>query len=141
MTKTQIYNLHIFSYMFVIDNNIHTTSPDYIKEKSIRFFGQLGKNNIIEFKNKRDKKIYMEYWEIYCESWGTKPDDYQLLNMILFLLYNRKKKNIIKNFEKYVGATDIIANLDLKYMAHPKLLTYIDNTINLNSRYFKLKTL
>jgi len=117
------------------------TSPDYIEEKSVNFFGQLGRSGIVEFLSKKHEKFYMGYWFMYCERWGVQYDNFELLNVILFIIYDRNKENIIKLFEKYIGNTDIITNLDKKCLAHIKVLNYIDNTIDFNSRYFKLKTL
>ena len=141
MTKTQLYNLHIFQNIFLFNtSNIISSSPDYIKEKSIIFFGRLGKDYFIDFKNNKHSKVYLRYWDLYCETWRINKIDYQILNIILFIIYN-KENNIIKNFEKYIGNINIISNLDLKYTTNINTINYINNNIDYNNRYFKLKTL
>ena len=49
MTIIQIKNMFIYTGIMLLDNQILMTSPDYFQEKSIKFFGKLGKSEFIQF--------------------------------------------------------------------------------------------
>ena len=58
-TIIQLHNLVSFNAIMLLDNDLLTTSPDYFKEKSFRFFGFEAKNSFIEYpKHKTFSEIY-----------------------------------------------------------------------------------
>jgi len=160
MTITQLQNIFIFTGIMLIDNDIPMTSPDYFEEKSKKFFGKLGKSEFIHFpeikykyqwtsiKHLENYNNFREnFWTEYCKLWKVKPENYELMNTINFLLnilppHKKMKSSItINSFEKYIGSIDSVANIDLSYMAHAKLREYFVENINLNDRYCKLRIL
>ena len=146
----------------LIDNQIFTTSPDYLREKSLKFFGTLGKSGFIKFPKAKYTsqsifKVNYRYsdddifWKLYCKTWKVKEDDFELMNIINFLLnvspvYNDNKKNLQKNiifsnFEKFIGDIEIINENDLSYMVHPVILKFLKDNMDFNCRFLKLKVL
>jgi hypothetical protein len=144
MTKNQIENIFYYLGMMLINNKIISTSPDYLIEKSIIFFGVLGKNEFVsDIKNEYfSQRIDSEddFWSVYCKAWGVKQDNYEIMNIINFILSCNVEypKSIFKNFEKYIGEINIISDLNLRFKLHPNLLVFIDNSVNFNDRYLKL---
>jgi len=125
MTKNQIHNLFYYLGIMLLDNKIISTSPDYLIEKSLSFFGNSGKNVFIsDIKNKffsqklpDNKYDGYGFWFAYCKTWNVKQDDYEIMNILNFILSCNIKnhKNIIMNFEKYIGSVDVISDSDLSY--------------------------
>jgi len=144
MTKNQIHNIFYYLGIMLNDNKIIYTSPDYLIEKSMTFFNKLGKNIFIcdiENNYKKQEIDYdMNFWSKYCEIWKINKQDFELLNIINFILNSNinNTKNVIKNFEKYIGNIDIISDSDLSFKLHPILRSHINNSINFDSRYLKL---
>lgn len=161
MNIQQIKNLYSYTAIMLIDNYIISTSPDYLKEKSLKFFGTLGKSEFINFPEikfqsqvsvlRMGKKVFnskdFDFWKKYTKNWCVGQDDYELMNIINFLLnvhpiYVEEKKSLtIKNFEKYIGDINLLSTRDLSYMAHFKITEYINKNTNFNNRYFKLMIL
>jgi hypothetical protein len=159
MTIIQLQNIFTYTGIMLLDNDLSMTSPDYFEEKSIKFFGKLGKSEFIQFpkikykyntgKNflKNYHKYHDDFWMEYCRLWNVRTNNYELMNCINFLLnilppYKQMKPSItINNFEKYIGSIDSVENIDLSYMAHAKLREYFVENINLNDRYCKLRIL
>lgn len=134
MTKNQLYNLHTYLAIISVFNDMSKTSPDYIREKTNVFLGQLGKNQFII-----EPKIF---WEQYCLQWNVKKYDYELLNIFNFVLFSPHRKNkLFYFFDKYMVDINKIPDYNLKHLTHKKIQDYIDNDININSRFNKLKTL
>lgn len=131
MTAIQIHNIFIYIGILMMDKNILTKSPDYIEEKSLRFFGQLGKNEFIKTPEK---------WNKYCKVWKVDHNDFELMNIINFL-YDMNTKTVFKKFEKYICDFENINKNDLSYTAHAKLIEYINKNIDFDNRFFKLKIL
>ena len=141
-------NLFTYTGMMLIDNQILTTSPDYLREKTLRFFGTLGKLEYIDVPTPvyTSQGILDRYfWPRYCDTWGVKKDDVELMNIINFLLnvpsiFTKDDKNItFRNFEKYIGNLNSISDEDLSFMCHRKILELVKN--NMNDRVLKLKAL
>jgi len=90
-------------------------------------------------------KYHENFWLEYCKLWKVKYNNYELMNIINFLLnilppHKGMKSNItIHSFEKYIGEIDSVTDIDLSYMAHPILREYFIENINLNDRYCKLR--
>ena len=153
MNKYQLKNIFIYTGIMLLDNNIIMSSPDYLKEKTLKFFGILGKPEFIDFpkikfnNQKSETTNGVDFWEKYCEIWKVKDDDFPLMNIINFLLnvypiYVETQKNLTYNtFEKYIGELDCISKVDLSYMAHPKIVEFLDEHIDFNNRFFKLQIL
>lgn len=131
MTAIQIHNIFIYLGILIVDGEITSKSPDYIEEKSLRFFDRLGKNEFI-------KKPHN--WDKYCERWNVDSNDFELMNIINFL-NDVKIRNVFDEFEKYIGDFEIINKNDLSYIGHFKIVEFINNSIDFNSRFFKLKIL
>jgi len=159
MNFTQIKNIYTYTGIMLLDNFIITTSPDYLKEKTLKFFHTLGKDEFIEFPKIKFKnqisKIYPiengNFWKTYCQIWNNCPnnsrkieEDYELMNIINFLLsvypiYVENDRSLtIRQFEKYIGDIDIISKNDLSYVAHEKIIEFINTHMSFNNRYFKL---
>jgi hypothetical protein len=136
------------------------SSPDYLKQKTYKFFNQLGKPEFIILpkpKNKLQKEICKhlrisyesDFWTKYCTIWHTKNDDYEIMNIINFLLNvippygkNFKKSPTFDCFEKYIGDMELISKDNLSHMAHAKIIEHLDQNLNLeNDRYCKLRVL
>lgn len=132
MKINQIHNIFIYIGILIMDNDIMTKSPDYIEEKSLCFFGSLGKNEYI----KTPEKI----WKKYCKTWRVDSNNYELMNIINFL-YDVTDRNVFSNFEKYIGDFEKIYENDLSHKAHFKLVTHINKIIDFDNRFFKLKIL
>jgi len=173
MNKNQIVNIFIYYGIMVLDNQLIMTAPSYLKEKTLDFFGQLGKNKFINYpkithgnqklnlkfiewnrgKHKwedKSKNVHPnlknysdDFWKKYCKIWNVENDDYELMNIINFILsFNiTKQKLVLNNFEKYIGNLDSICEEDLDYKAHVLICDFIYENVNFDSRYFKLKTL
>ena len=159
MTIIQLQNIFTFTGIMLIDNDITMTSPDYFEEKSKKFFGKLGKNEFIHFPrikyNYHTGKKFLEnynkfqedFWIEYCKLWKVKSDNYELMNIINFLLnvlppHKKMKTSItINSFDKYIGNIESITNRDLSCMAHAKLREYFAESQILNDRYCKLRIL
>lgn len=171
MSKYQIYNLYSFIGIMLLDNKLIMTSPNYLEEKSLAFFGKLGKDEFIkypEIKSKsqkftRSRKRWVEpgiidekieynsifdffedsFWPEYCKIWGVDDNNYKLMNIINFLLSINitKPSSVFKNFEMFFGDTNTISDEYLDYKVHPILIEYLDENINFNDRYLKLKSL
>jgi len=159
MNTTQLQNIFTYTGIMLLDNNLAMTSPEYFEEKSMKFFGKLGKSEFIQFpklkyKYKTDENFLKNYdgfhenfWLEYCKLWNIKSDNYELMNNLNFLLnvfppHREMKTNItINNFEKYIGNIESVTNVELSYMVHPVLMEYIINNLNLNDRYCKLRML
>ena len=178
MTATQIKNIFIYTGIMLLDNQVLLTSPDYLKEKTIKFFGTLGKSEFIKtpvikfkfqklavvrlgklsstasFENKSEVQENHpvttegnDFWTNYCKIWSVKNDDYELMNIINFLLtilppFAVYKKHITLNsFEKYISNIESVEKSDLSYMAHPHLREYFTKNLDLNDRYCKLRIL
>ena len=159
MTITQLQNIFTFTGIMLIDNDIPMTSPDYFEEKSKKFFGKLGKSEFIHFPeikyNYHTGKKFLEnynkfqenFWTEYCKLWRVKPENYELMNTINFLLnvlppHKKMKPSItINSFEKYIGNIETITNKDLSCMAHVTLREYFVKNVDLNDRYCKLRIL
>jgi len=148
MKSQQIFNLFTYTGMMLIDNQILTTSPDYLREKTLRFFGTLGKSEYIDLPT----PVYASqgildrfFWTRYCDTWGVKKNDVELMNIINFLLnvpsiFIKYDKNLtFRNFEKYIGDLDSISNENLSFMCHKKILEVVELTMN--DRFLKLKAL
>lgn len=56
-------------------------SPDYIKEKTLLFFNKLGKNEFIKYPGSNN-----DFWVAYTDIWNIEQDDYELMNIINFIL-------------------------------------------------------
>jgi len=144
MTKNQAYNVFYYLGIMLNDNKIITTSPDYLIEKTTSFFNKLGKNEFIsEVKNKyRSQRIdySADFWSEYCKMWKIDNDEYEILNILNFILNSdiRDSKSVMKNFKKFIGDFDVISDSDLSYKLHPILLSHMNNSVDLNSRYLKL---
>lgn len=158
---TQLKNIFIYTGIMLIDNQIILSSPDYLKEKTLKFFGCLGKPEFIQFPKIKyntqklniplliDPTIQpnINFWTAYCLIWNIKNDDYELMNIINFLLNilppcpNMKPSITINSFQKYIGNIESITTTDLSYMAHAKLREYFVENIKLNDRYCKLRIL
>jgi len=151
MNIKQISNIFYYTGIMLLDNKIITTSPDYLIEKSLKFFGKLGKPEFIEFPKisfdiqKSEITDNCDFWKKYCEIWHTKSDDYELMNIINFLLnvfpiyvVNSKKSLTFKQFEKYIGDLNSISEYDLSGLAHFKILEFINKHTDFDNRHFKL---
>lgn len=149
MKSQQIFNLFTYTGMLLIDNKILTTSPDYLREKTLRFFGTLGKP---EFMHLPEPKWTIlsdwpntDFWTSYCIKWTVRNDDFELMNIINFLLnifpvFVKSDKNLtFRKFERYIGDLNLISNENLSYMCHKKILNVVE--LNMNNRYLKLKIL
>lgn len=153
MNMQQIKNVYYYTSIMLIDNFIITTSPDYLTEKSLNFFGKLGKNEFIEYpKIKYSSQLSSilknnDFWELYCRIWSVDKNNYELMNSINFLLniapipIESKESETFKLFEKFLGDIDSTSTENLSYMVHDKILEYFDEYVDFNSRYFKLKIL
>ena len=157
MTSIQINNIFSYSTIMLIGNDLMLTSPNYLTEKTLCFFGKLGKDKFIEYptilltkrissgdtRSTNSKLVEKNIWEEYCKTWGVDKNDYKLMNIINYLInINFQKQNsFFNNFEKYIGNTKTISNKNLDYMVNPKLLEHIKKVNNFNTRYLKLKTL
>ena len=144
MTKNQAYNIFYYLGIMLIDNKIINTSPDYLIEKTMIFFNKLGKN---EFKGKNNniygsQKIDFsdEFWLKYCKMWNIDMDEYEIYNIINFILNSNINDgtSVMKNFKKYIGDFDVVSDSNLSFTIHPKLLSHINNSIDINNRYLKL---
>lgn len=131
MTAIQIHNIFIYLGILIVDGEITSKSPDYIEEKSLRFFDRLGKNEFIKKPNN---------WNKYCKNWKVDENDFELMNIMNFL-YEVRIKNVFEKFEKYIGDFEIINKNDLSYLGHFKLVEFINKSVDFNSRFFKLKIL
>lgn len=162
MTTNQIYNIFHYCGIMLLDNKLIITSPDYLKEKTLSFMGKLGKNEFIEFpkikysyqKFERIKRKWNRndiifdnlednFWSEYCKIWNVNENDYQFMNIINYLMNINflKQNSFFDNFEKYFGYTNTISNKNLDYKVHPLLLEDLENYIDFESRYLKLKSL
>ena len=133
MNIRQIQNMFLYTGIMLLDNKIITSSPDYLTEKSLKFFGKLGKPEFINFpkiahKNQiSDITTNCDFWQMYCKIWHVDSDDYELMNIINFLLsvypvyVNSQKSLTFRNFEKYIGDLDSISDYDLSSLAHFKI--------------------
>lgn len=161
MTIIQIHN--VFTYMGIIlldgNNKLISISPDYIKEKASCLLGQLGKNEFVEYPIvKYDKHQYhhdrlkdtKKFWKTYSKIWHIDDDDFELMNLINFLLNvrppydkydNKNKGDVLKYFEKYIGDIEYVPVYDLSCKAHFKISEYLNKHIDFNDRFFKLKIL
>lgn len=149
MTNQQANNIFYFLGIMLMDNKIINTSPDYLEEKSLSFFGKLGKKEFVsDIKNiyqsqKISVTINGDFWYEYCKRWGVDQNNNKIMNIINFILNSNitNQKNVIHNYVKYIGEIDTITNSDLSCKIHPNIQTYIDKNIDFNSRYFKLLSL
>lgn len=158
MKSQQIFNLFYYTVFMLIDNQIYTTSPDYLREKTLKFFGTLGKPEFIKFPKAKytSQSIFKvnynfpddnNFWKLYCKTWSVKEDDFELMNIINFLLnvypiyIENHKSQTFSNFEKFIGNTELISVDDLSYMVHPVILKYLEENVDLNCRFLKLKAL
>jgi len=150
----QIKNVYYYTCIMLMDNMIITTSPDYLTEKSLKFFGKLGKNEFIEYPKIKYQsqlssivKPSTDFWKIYCRIWNIKSDDFKVMNMINFLLnvtpifIEKRESQTFNEFEKFIGNIESTSKEDLSYMVNAKLLEYFDEHVDFNTRFFKLKTL
>lgn len=158
MKSQQIFNLFTYTGMMLIDNQILTTSPDYLREKTLRFFGTLGKSEYIDLPT----PVYASqgildrfFWTRYCDTWGVKKNDVELMNIINFLLNSNlirttsfnhmispvDNRSVYKQFEKYIGDIETVPDYDLKSNVHFKIVEYLTKYIDFNDRFFKLKML
>lgn len=136
-----------------MDNMIITTSPDYLEKKTLNFFGKLGKNEFIEYPKVKYRPQLApilkgnDFWKLYCGIWKVDKNNYELMNIISFLLNTAPipiKSNegyAFKLFQKFLGDIESTSTENLSYMVHDKILEYFDENIDFNTRYFKLKTL
>lgn len=99
MNIQQIKNLYTYTAILLSDNKIIFSSPDYLKEKSLKFFGKLGKSEFINFPKIKYQsqvpkcnsfwdinfEVGFDFWEKYTKIWGVNQDDYELMNIINFL--------------------------------------------------------
>ena len=147
MNKYQIQNIFYYLGFMLADNKIINTSPDYLEEKSLSFFGKLGKNEFVSdikncyFSQKIDKQYdSLGFWYAYCKTWNVKQENYEIMNILNFILNSNinDTTNVIKNFKKYIGDVDIITDSDLSCKVHPKIVEHINKNIDLNCRYLKL---
>lgn len=150
MTTNQTRNIFYYLGVMLIDNKIINTSPDYLIEKSISFFGKLGKDEFIsDIKNcystqRLDKKYdVLGFWYAYCKTWNVKQDNYEVMNIVNFILNSNINvtTNVIKNFKKNIGDVETIPDYDLSYKVHPNLIEHINKNVDFNSRYLKLISL
>jgi len=147
MTNNQTHNIFYFLGIMINDNKIINTSPDYLIEKANAFFSKLGKDEFISnIKNiYRSQKLdyTTEFWLSYCQIWHIDKNNFELLNIINFILNSNitDTKNVIQNFKKYIGDINIIPDLDLSFKLHPTLLIHINKSIDFDSRYLKLLSL
>ena len=171
MNKNQIYNLFSYAGIMLLDNKLIMTSPDYLEEKTLAFLGRLGKDEFIKYPEIKYKsqnfertrrrlsnnkfieekieynKIFdsfeNDFWGEYCKIWSVDINNYKLMNIINFLLDSNitKTGSFFENFEKYFGDMSTISVEDLDYKAHLLILEYLDENIDFNSRYLKLRCL
>jgi len=142
MTLNQAYNLFLYTGIMLLDNDLMVTSPDYYSDKSCKFFGSLGKSEFINY-TKID-------WNKYCKLWKVKEDNYELMNVINFLeninpLFRSEQiKNfdiMVEQFKKYMGALSNISEIRMDGVVHHVIRQAINNNIDFNSRYLKLKVI
>jgi len=143
MTKNQAHNVFYYLGIMLNDNKIINTSPDYLIEKTISFFGKLGKDEYIsKVINVYSSQINnsADFWLEYCRIWNIDNNKYEIYNIINFILNSmiNDSNSVMKAFKKYIGEFDTISDSDLSYKLHPKLLSHINNSIDFNSRYLKL---
>jgi hypothetical protein len=153
MKITQIRNIYMFMGIMLLDNKLLSTSPDYFEEKAKCFFGKLGKNEFVEFSkpkyfNATDDNFHKSnFWKVYRERWKIDDNDFELINIINFLLNvrppfdNKGKSDMFKYFEKFIGNIETIPYYDNSGHAHFKIAEYINKHIDFNDRLFKLKIL
>ena len=139
MKKIQIHNMFIYLGIMLIDNKLQSMSPDYIKEKTLKFFGRLGKSEFVRIPIKNRNFDF----ELYCNTWKINRDDFELINIINFIndTVTLEKKKVFYNFRKYIGETDCILSKDLSHLAHTNISKYIDELVNFNDRFCKLHEL
>lgn len=147
MISNQIYNFFFYGAIMSLGlsgvrNKLKYTSPDYIKEKTLLFFNKLGKNELIK---------YPDFWNEYTDIWYINETDYELMNIINFILSfdeimwtlsidekNKQMSKIFNRFEKYIGDIEKINTSDLSYAIHYNLLKFVKKNINFDDRYIKL---
>lgn len=139
MNRTQIHNMFVYVGIMIAENDLLTISPDYIKEKTLAFFGILGKPEFIKTPTIRRHFNF----DTYCNYWKISNSDFELINVINFLndINSLEKKEIFSNFRKYFGTTDYISSKDLSYLSHPTILKYINEKIEFDDRFCKLHEL
>lgn len=149
MTKNNIHNIFYFLSIFSgIDNKLINTSPDYLIEKSLSFFNNLGKNVFISdiksipfSQRKNNNKIIDDFWFTYCRTWNVNQEDYKIMNIINFIFNSDivNSTKTMKSFDKYIDVININTDTDLSFKIHPNLIKYINKNADLNSRYLKLR--
>lgn len=133
MNRHQINNIFYFLGIMKYGGKLLTISPDYLSEKSLAFFGNLGSSNCIP------NILTLSVWKSYCKTWKIKEDEYEILNIINFIAMSNfsNPKNVIKNYIQYMGNTEDINNYDVSSKVHPNILEHV-NIIISNNRYLKL---
>lgn len=150
--RVKIQNLFIYAGIMILDerNTLINTSPEYLKEKTLLFFNKLGKDEFINLPNEiilwPNKNKFITYgpnfWEKYCDIWKISSNNYEIMNIINFLIsikQNDTFNSVFENFDKYIGNIKDISDEDLSYAAHHNIIDYLNNVI-FNSRYLKLKS-
>lgn len=156
MISNQIYNFFYYGAIMSLETKLVNISPDYIKEKTLLFFNKLGKNEFIKYPGSNN-----DFWVAYTDIWNIEQDDYELMNIINFILsfkeiivsvfpdnypmldtgemkHHKIFPLIFNSFEKYIGHIEEINKSDLSWAIHVNLLKYIKKYIDFNDRYFKL---
>lgn len=155
MISNQIYNFFYYGAIMSLETKLVNISPDYIKEKTLLFFNKLGKNEFIKGPGESG------FWVAYTDIWNIEQEDYELMNIINFILsfeeiivsvfpdnysmldtgemkHHKIFPLIFNSFEKYIGHIEEINKSDLSWAIHVNLLKYIKKHIDFNDRYFKL---
>lgn len=145
MISNQIYNFFYYGAIMSLETKLVNISPDYIKEKTLLFFNKLGKNEFIKGPGESG------FWVAYTDIWNIEQEDYELMNIINFILSfdelmwtlsidekNKQMSKIFNRFEKYIGDIEKINTSDLSYAIHYNLLKFVKKNINFDDRYIKL---
>jgi len=133
MNRNKIINIIYFFGIMKNNQKILNVSPDYIIEKSMIFFNNLGNKSYIT--NIRTQKI----WKSYCKRWKVEEDNYEILNIINFIEMSNfsNLKGVIANFKMFMFDFDSVSDDDLSYKIHPILRNSLNRSIS-NNRYLKL---
>lgn len=145
MTKNQIYNILAFTLLFHDHNNeeLINLNPKYIVEKFNRYIN-IPINEIKPPQYSNNKKE-IKFINSYMDLWKHDKYVYQVMPLILYILYtmtNTQIKYFFNKFKKYIidDLEKINKNNDYEWGLHPNLRDYLEIIIhNYNDpRYIKL---
>jgi len=129
--ENKLYNLYTFLFIMVLDNDIFKTSPDYYREKCANILGISG--------GKKEFVKYPERWDEYSKLWKVDHEDYELMNIINFLLYVYNSgryilnpKSAINAYKNYIGGVNKIPTSEyIRKQAHAVIQEALDEAIKL----------